>query len=255
MPTNAARTKSVAADKRAITAKAPVRARGRARVEKIVSSTIKLLEDHELGDLTIIMIADHAGIGRSSIYEYFPTVSAIVRVIAERYAGEIVRNTGRLLVDLNSHALPDIVDILIDGTIAFWNERPAAAKIHLGSDASFGLRVMIKDFHRAGASVYHQWYKPDWDLEPLADEDPFRTLSVLQYALFAESVQRYGYITDYFREQTKLVAHAYLSHYTSAIRPLSATTSKRARKRPAPAPQPADEARAVRPRKAPRAAE
>lgn len=194
--------------------KAPKRARGHERVEKIIASTIKLLEDHELGDITIMMVAQHAGIGRSSIYEFFPTVSAIFRVIAERYAHEIVENTAKLLVDLNSHSLPQIVDILIDGTVAFWNSRPAAAKVHLGSDASFGLRVMIKDFHKSGASVYHQWYTPDWDNEPLAEEDVFRTLSVLQYALWSESVQRHGHITDYFLEQTKLVAHSYLSNFT-----------------------------------------
>jgi AcrR family transcriptional regulator len=212
--------------KRVVTAKAPVRARGRARVEKIIETTIKLLETYELDDLTVMMIADLAEIGRSSIDEYFPTVSAIFRVIAERYAGEIVRNTGQLLVDLDSHSLPEIVDILIDGTVDFWNERPAAAKVHLGSDASFALRVMIKDFHRAGASVYHQWYTPDWNFEPLGDEDPLRTLSVLQYALFSESVQRHGRITDYYRSQTKLVAHGYLSQFTSAIRPMNERTRK-----------------------------
>jgi AcrR family transcriptional regulator len=199
--------------------KTPKRARGRDRVEKIVSSTIQLLEDHELGDITVMMVAQHAGIGRSSIYEFFPTVSAIFRVIAERYAHEIVENTAHLLIDLNSHSLPQIVDILIDGTVAFWNSRPAAAKVHLGSDASFGLRVMIKDFHRAGASVYYQWYTPDWPITPLSEEDPLCTLSVLQYALFSESVQRHGYITDYFRRQTKLVAHCYLSQYTQQIKP------------------------------------
>lgn len=200
--------------------KPPKRARGHERVEKIISSTIKLLEDHELGDITVMMVAQNAGIGRSSIYEFFPTVSAIFRVIAERYANEIVENTAHLLIDLDSHSLPQIVDILIDGTVDFWNSRPAAAKVHLGSDASFGLRVMIKDFHRAGASTYYQWYTPDWDILPLSEEDPFRTLSVLQYALFSESVQRHGLITDYFRRQTKMVAHCYLSQYTAQIAPL-----------------------------------
>jgi AcrR family transcriptional regulator len=200
--------------------KAPKRARGHERVEKIIASTIELLENHELGDVTVAMVAQHAGIGRSSIYEFFPTIGAIFRVIAERYANEIVENTSKLLVDLNSHSLTQIVDILIDGTVEFWNSRPAAAKVHLGSDASFGLRVMIKDFHKSGASAYHQWYTPDWPIEPLAEDDPFRTLSVLQYALFAESVQRHGCITTYFRDQTKLIAHAYLSQYTTAISPL-----------------------------------
>jgi AcrR family transcriptional regulator len=186
-----------------------------------VASTAALLETCELGELTIAMIADHAGVGRSSVYEFFPTVSAILHVLAERYTDAIVERTGRLLVDLNSQALPDIVDILIDGSAEFWNERPAAAKILLGSDTPFGLRVMVKDFHRAGAAVYHQWHKPDWDIRPMGDDDPFRTLSVLQHALFSESVQRHGRITEYFRNEIKLVAHAYLSHYTQAISPLS----------------------------------
>jgi AcrR family transcriptional regulator len=200
---------------------APVRARGRARVERIIAATADLLERHELGELTIALIADQAGIGRSSVYEFFPTVSAILQVLAERYTDEIVRHTGQLLADLDSHALPDIVDVLIDGITDFWNARPAAAKIHLGSDTPFGLRVTIKDFNRTAAAVYHQCYTPDWAMEPLGDEDPFRTLSVLQYALFAESVQRHGRITDYFRDQTRLLAHAYLSHYTAAITPLA----------------------------------
>lgn len=201
-------------------ARAPIRARGRARVEKIFAATAELLVDREIEHLTVAMIADHAGIGRSSIYEFFPTVSAVLEVLAERYTNAVVARTGRLLVDLNSHALPDIVDILLDGSADFWNAEPAAAKLLLGSDARFSLRVMIKDLHRAGAAIYHQWHKPDWPHRPMSDEDPFCTLSVLQYALYSESVQRYGHITELFRAQTKFVAHAYLSQFTTAIRPL-----------------------------------
>jgi AcrR family transcriptional regulator len=200
--------------------RAPVRARGRARVEKIIAATAELLTRREIDDLGIAEIADAAGVGRSSVYEFFPTVSAILHVLAERYACAVVARTGRLLVDLDSHALGDIVDILLDGSADFWNEEPAAAKLLLGSDARFSLKVMIKDLHRAGAAVYHQWHKPDWPYQPMSDEDPFCTLSVMQYALYSESVQRHGRITDHFRQQTKLIAHAYLARFTTAIRPL-----------------------------------
>ena len=197
--------------------KTPVRAPGRARVERIVETTIKLLKNHSLDEITISMIAVDANISRTSIYEFFPTVAAIYRVIAERYVQELDNDVKAFVLARRTTTLGQFLDTVIDAIVSYFNSHPATMKVHLGSNAQFELRAIIHNFDTVAAKMYHDLRKVEWDPKPLSEEDPFRTLVILQTSLFSASVQRHGYITDYMAEQTKIVARAYLAHYSQDV--------------------------------------
>jgi len=68
--------------------KQPSQARSRARVEKIMMSTVELLRSEGLNAVNTNRIAQQAGIPVGSVYQYFPNKLA---VLSELYLGQLQR--------------------------------------------------------------------------------------------------------------------------------------------------------------------
>jgi AcrR family transcriptional regulator len=59
--------------------------------EAILDATWQLVSDHGLSAVTMSQIAEHAGIGRATLYKYFPDVEAILIAWHERQITEHLR--------------------------------------------------------------------------------------------------------------------------------------------------------------------
>jgi len=55
---------------------------------------------------------------------------------------------------------------------------------------------LVEDFNTFAALPYHALWDAGWDVEPLSEDDPFRTLVSLQMVLFEKSIVRHRQITD-----------------------------------------------------------
>jgi AcrR family transcriptional regulator len=83
------------------------RAPGRPRSEQarlaILRSTLKLLEENGFSDLTIEAVAAHAGVGKATVYRWWPNKAAL---IADAFAGSTSRklhfpDTGSVYTDMS----------------------------------------------------------------------------------------------------------------------------------------------------------
>ncbi len=177
------------------------RAPGRARVDRIIEATIELLKEHAPTDISIAMIADHGGITRTSIYSHFASVDEILGQIAIRF----VQQTG---VDVESYvrrrkpaSLEQLVTLMIKGIQNYFNQPNPAKPGALARHIPFESHHLVKDFDKVAALPYHTLWHTGWAVEPLSEEDPFRTLVIIQSAIFEASTQRHGKITDFAVKQ------------------------------------------------------
>lgn len=69
--------------------KLPQRAHGKASFEAVVEGCARLLRDDGPLGLSTNAIADRAGVGIGTVYEFFPNKEAIVAQVAERALGEL----------------------------------------------------------------------------------------------------------------------------------------------------------------------
>ena len=187
------------------------RAPGRARVDRIIEATIELLKEHKPADISIAMIADHGEITRTSIYSHFNSVDEILGQIAIRF----VQQTG---VEVESYvrkrkpaSLEQLVTLMIKGIQTYFNQPNPAKPGALARHIPFESRHLVEDFDKVAALPYHTLWHTGWPVEPLSEEDPFRTLVVIQSAIFEASIQRHGKITDFAARQATEVALDFLA--------------------------------------------
>jgi len=203
------------------TARKGQRAPGRARIDNIITACIELLREHRPADISIAMVAEKAGIKRTSVYSHFSKVEEIYEQISVRF----VRQTGVFVEDYvrrnNPRTLEELIVLVIRGIQAYFNEPDADSPDSLAQHIPFEMRHVIEDFDKVAALPYHTLWHNEWDIEPLSDADPFRTLVVLQSALFDMSISRYGQITDECVEKAIGVALDFIRRVDAQLSPSS----------------------------------
>jgi AcrR family transcriptional regulator len=128
--------------------------------EAILDSTVSLVAEHGLLSVTMSQIAGETGIGRATLYKYFPDVEAILRAWHERqidghlgYLAEVRDRAGdageRLAAVLEAYAL-------ISHESHGHRDTELAALLHRGGQvivAEQHLRDMIRDLMAEGAKT------------------------------------------------------------------------------------------------------
>ena len=130
--------------------------------EAAIDATAALVAEHGLTGVTMSQIAKDAGIGRATLYKYFPDVESILRAWHER---QIDRHLGELLQirDQTAGAGERLEAVLTAYAKAISHTRPhdidAAAMLHRGEHVAAAhqhlrefLRDLIADAAAAGAA-------------------------------------------------------------------------------------------------------
>jgi len=150
------------------------RRRNEAAREAILDVTIELLRTAGLTGLTIDAIAQAAGVGRQTIYRWWPSKGAVVAEAMARYAQAVVpaRDTGSLAADLTGFLTDSFAGLADPGAARGLRELASAAQhdAHVaGALAEFtatrraSLRTLLERA-RARGDV-----SPDADLSVLVD--------------------------------------------------------------------------------------
>lgn len=182
------------------------RAPGRARVDRIIEVTIELLKDHKPTDISIAMIADRGKITRTSVYSHFASVEEVLEQISMRFIQQTGLHVERYIRQRRPATLEQVVVLMIKGIQDYFNQPRPAKRDALAHHVPFETRHVIRDFDKVAALPYHTLWSIDWPIKPLSDDDPFRTLVIIQSALFETSIRRHGIITDSFVEQVTEIA-------------------------------------------------
>ena len=121
--------------------RAPSRGRGIMRYEGLLDSLEALLAEHDLEDVGLGQIAEHARVPPASVYHFFPTKEAAFMALVQRYVFEIrALQKHRPVPPSALRSWQDFLAQELRDAIDFFRSTPQAKKLFLGRFGS-GLRA------------------------------------------------------------------------------------------------------------------
>jgi len=114
----------------------PSQDRSRVRVDAILNATAEIITKKGSGGLKIHELAEQAGVTPSSIYQYFPNKSAIIKALNERYVDTTTEMVRACLADISS--LEEGLDALyhmLDDYYLWYKDQPVITDIWYGMAA------------------------------------------------------------------------------------------------------------------------
>src|SRR5580698_3694153 len=109
----------------------PAQARSRERVERILLATEALMEQTPLDEISVAMISERSGVKRATIYQFFPSVQAILRVLGQRFLDEIYEDFTRIKTPRTQEVWRQTTSALVDAMVDFYSHHPAACSLFL----------------------------------------------------------------------------------------------------------------------------
>jgi len=206
--------RDIATSPMALPGRRPRQERSRQRVENILAIALRLMVEQGAEALAMREVARRAGVQISSIYQYFPSKSAIIRELAQRDLArvrQLLRDAvDTLLADPGAPPpIADAVDHLVDAYFAHYRDQPEALAVWAGAQSDPSLRELDQEDTRSTAQflvapLLHLLGRPKWDgvhaLSLLISEV---TGAAARLALALESPLREQLIAQY---KTMLVA-------------------------------------------------
>lgn len=111
--------------------KRPVQERSRATVEAILEATARVLLDRGAGALTTSRVAERAGVGIGTLYQYFPSKEALLSALHERGMDDLEETIARAIARSETQPLERRLEALVDALLAYKRKRPElASAIH-----------------------------------------------------------------------------------------------------------------------------
>lgn len=129
--------------------------------EAVIDATAALVAERGLLSVTMSEIAERTGIGRATLYKYFPDVEAILLAWHERQVAEHLRHLAEVSARPGAPAERLQAVLAAYALIAFESRRhhdsgELASVLHQGQQAARGehqLRVLIRDLLAEGAAA------------------------------------------------------------------------------------------------------
>lgn len=195
-------------------AREPKQARGRAKVERILTAAEDLIREHGADGFSSPMVAEAANVPVASVYQFFPTRYAILRTLAER------ANTA-LLTRLIDHfaetpvtdwqdALEQVIDVVVD----FFNESVIAPALILDNS----VRTEVLDVVSGTGNAIAEQLSQSVDLSGVIDSDGIpegldqpRILVATVRAVLVLGYRLENTLSDHIRAEAKAVAIGYLA--------------------------------------------
>lgn len=191
--------------------KMPVQKRSIERLEKVIETTISMLETQSIEQCSIQEISTLSGVPRNYIYQYFPTINHLFSLIVSRYFIEL---RAYLVSDPNHYKgwlLLDIVEDILVRACQFYNRHKGASTLILGGPVNidgFSLQEMVIDQISEDSTALFNRINSNFALQ---DQKHNITLMIeLIFALMKRSFYHHGTITTEMQKEIILVCDAYL---------------------------------------------
>jgi AcrR family transcriptional regulator len=148
-------TRDIAAPPAAAPGRRPRQERSRQRVENILAIALQVMVEQGAEALAMREVARRAGVQISSIYQYFPSKSSIIRELAQR---DLVRvrqllqdAVAALLAGPRTPPISAAVDHLVDAYFAHYRDQPDALAVWAGAQSDPSLRELDQEDTRSTA--------------------------------------------------------------------------------------------------------
>lgn len=156
----------------AVPGRRPRQERSRLRVENILAIALQLMVEQGAEALAMREIARRAEVQISSIYQYFPSKSAIIRELAQRDLARVRQllqeAIAALLSGPKTPPIAAAVDHLVDAYFAHYRDQPEALAVWAGAQSDPSLRELDQEDTRSTAQflvepLLHLLGRPKWD--------------------------------------------------------------------------------------------
>lgn len=176
------------------------------RVENIIDAALDLLAEHAREDINISMIADRAGINRTSIYVHFRDAESIFLEVSRRFLMQTDDYVQEYLRGKGPNSVKEAVSYMIDAICSYFNNVGQSEGQDVARHLPFVAVQLLDDFGRDAARTYRSVCNPVWAIEPLSEMDPFRVMALVQSSLFHSSIKAHGIITEEYARVAKSVS-------------------------------------------------
>lgn len=121
--------------------KLPKQKRAQERVEKILETSIQIIEDEGFEKLNTNYIAEKSGISVGSIYQYFPNKESIVSSLIEKHYEDRMRLLNERVFTLRKKSVEAVVEGLIRTLFESHRKHPKLEQIFQSKKRSLGKHV------------------------------------------------------------------------------------------------------------------
>ena len=155
------------------------------------------------------MLSKRSGVGRASVYQFFPSILAVWKALALRYLEALQIHLGHNVLNQRFTHWSQAWDALIDAAVDFYDANPLAQSILLGSEGTQEIRTADPEYDLR----YAEWIAESF--AHLADHDlafrveHLRVNVTCTTALFSLSVWEHGRITPFYAREAKRVSKTY----------------------------------------------
>lgn len=198
--------------------KVPVQERSIDKVERVLDAAESLVLELGTAGVTMQMISQRSGVGRASVYQFFPSILAVWKGLALRYLAELQEAFERDVLPENYDAWPDAWDALIDSAVAYYNENPAAQRVLLGTDEGHDIRIADPEYDKHYAEWIADQYRDLIDDARAADVRFLRVSVTAVTAVFTLSVWEHGAITPAYATEAKRISRGYMQQLIADLR-------------------------------------
>ncbi|WP_426416049.1 TetR/AcrR family transcriptional regulator [Aestuariirhabdus sp. LZHN29] len=171
----------------AITRKIPQQQRGFEKQRLILDVCEEIILEEDVNSLKMNNVAQRAGISIGSLYQYFPTKSAIVAALAEEVLGAY-RDVVQKLLDAvtTKKELALAIQAVISKTVTYRKKNPLLGEVALGAAADRLTRHLVLADSKQGAAALAAVAKR---VNIKGDDKTLLRQSRLFEALIADAVQ------------------------------------------------------------------
>lgn len=188
-----------------------MRANGIVRYRALLDELERMLDASETHEVSLAELAAASGTRVASVYHFFPSKTAALAALAERFIEQIAT----VLEEPAGGRGHESWEALVVGqgarVRAYYNSHPTASKLLLGPDYSWQIRQIDLEQMPRLARLLHEACVREFVLPPTEDlVERFALALTIIDSIWAVSYARFGSITDDYAREAERAALAYL---------------------------------------------
>jgi len=187
------------------------RTRGKVRVEQLLDAACDLLAEHELTELTFKDVYERAQIPPGSAYHFFDSIEALCLSLIDRFQYELMDAVSGEAEPGKISTWMDMVDLILDRVIVFYNSNAAARRILTQPGLHIG--TIFEADKRSGVRLEEILDRYFVLPEIRQRREIFILATKIAHLLISISVTQYGKITEEMGAELKAAVKGYLKNY------------------------------------------
>ncbi|MGF1689789.1 TetR/AcrR family transcriptional regulator [Photobacterium kagoshimensis] len=191
-----------------------MQARGIKRREQLKAATRELLVEMDISNVTFADIASRANVPKSSAYHFYANIDDIYADVAQDYGEELLNILSVLPAYGDIEQWQDIVDILIERSIVFYEHEKAARQLIISGKTSPAIKQKDRNNDLIISAKIYFILDSFFELPQIDNHsDIFHIWVEIVDVIFTLSQMKYGFITTSMANEAKRAAKAYLGTY------------------------------------------